>query len=362
MGYMSTKTLQYFKDNHSDPIVVRLELQDSELIMIELESNRIKRVEFSKCRYSMHDGDAIFFWNKQGEYLVVPTASVYYFPLVSKINTRNKFNTFAQPKLMLILSIVFIILFFSYLFFAKVVPYMAVKFVTVKQETKLGNQYYSSFVRNVDIDSSRTAKLQEFADNLRLSSKYRIRVTVVNDTIVNAFAFPGGHIVIYSGIIKKLNRPEELVALLSHEATHVVKRHSLKSISSQLGVSVLLSIITTNTGGLSKTVLNNVDMLRVLSYSRELETEADEEGMKLMVKNDINPNGMRWLMEDLKKASTDIPFGISFLSTHPMNEQRINKAIEFCKKYKQYNRPINENELVLWNLIKKESTIEKEED
>ena len=359
---MNIRTVQYFRDTHSEPIAVRLEIKESELVLIEPESNQRKQYSFSKCNYSQQDGDAIITLNLLGEYLLVPTSSVYYFPLISKINTRRTFQSFAKPKLLLILSSLLFLLVLSYLFFAKAVPLMAVKFVSIKQETKIGNQYYASFIRNVDVDSLKTAELQKFTDNLNLSNKYHIRVTVVNDTIVNAFAFPGGHIVVYSGIINKMNKPEELVALLSHEATHVNKRHSLKSIVSQLGVSVLLSIITTNTGGLSKAVLNNVDMLRILSYSRELEKEADEEGMKLMVKNDINPNGMRWLMEDLKKTNTDIPFGISFLSTHPMTDERIKNAIEFCKKYTQYDHPISDSEFVLWNSIKKESAIKKEED
>ena len=352
---MSSKTVQYFKDSHSKSIAVRIEIKESELNLIEPESNQIKKFSFSKCKYSQDGDNCIIFLNRQGEFFVVPTTSVYYFPLISKINTKGTFHTFAQPKLLLILTFILTLIFFSYLFFAKVVPVMAVRFVSVKQETKFGNQYYASFIRNVDIDSLKTADLQKFTNNLNLSNKYHIRVTVVNDTVVNAFAFPGGHLVVYSGIINKMNRPEELVALLSHEATHVNKRHSLKSIVSQLGVSVLLSIITTNTGGLSKAVLNNADMLRVLSYSRELEKEADEEGMKIMVKNNINPNGMRWLMEDLKKTNTDIPFGISFLSTHPMTEERIKNAIEFCKKYTLLNQPISENELVLWSSLKRES-------
>ena len=182
----------------------------------------------------------------------------------------------------------------------------------------------------------------------------------MSDTIVNAFAFPGGHLVVYSGILNKMNRPEELIALLSHESTHVNKRHSLKSIVSQLGVAVLLSVVTANTGGLSKTVINNADMLRVLSYSRELETEADEGGMKLMVSNQIDPNGMRWLMEDLKKSNKEIPFGISFLSTHPMTEERIKNATAFCRRYPQFSESISENEINLWRSLKKNAKIDND--
>lgn len=349
---MSAKTVQYFKDSHSAPIEVRLEIKESEVYLIEPESKHFIKIPFSKCKHQQGEGEAIIYFGKQGEFVVIPTTSSYYYPLITKLSTKNKFQVFGQSKVYLILSVVVVLLVSSYLFFAKVVPIIAVKFVSIKQETSIGDQYYSSFIRNEDVDTFKTNQLQRFADNLQLSNKYNIRVTVINDTIVNAFAFPGGHLVVYSGIINKMEKPEELVALLSHESTHVNRRHSLKSIVSQLGVAVLLSVITSNTGGMSRTVINNADMLRVLSYSRALETEADEGGMNLMVNNHINPNGMRWLMEDLKKTNKDIPFGISFLSTHPMTEERIRNAKEFCKKYQQYYPPMEEEELILWKSLK----------
>ena len=178
---MSKKTVQYFNSLHTEPIEVRIEIKESELYLIELVSNRFKKIAFSKCKCTQQDENVVIFLSKQDDYLVIPTSSVYYFPLISKI---RKFQSFAKPQLVLFLSIFFILLVASYLFFAKVVPFIAVKFVSIKQETSIGDQYYSAFIKNVDIDSQKTEELQKFADNLRLSNKYNIRVTVVSDTIV----------------------------------------------------------------------------------------------------------------------------------------------------------------------------------
>jgi len=118
--------------------------------------------------------------------------------------------------------------------------------------------------------------------------------------------------------------------------------------------SILITLVTKDANGLSKGLLDNVNTLRVLSYSRELETEADNEGMKLMVKNNINPIGMKWLMEDLRKLNNEVPRSISFLSTHPLTDEGIKNATAFSKKYKGMKTKLKEVEIALWDELKKE--------
>ncbi len=108
-----------------------------------------------------------------------------------------------------------------------------------------------------------------------------------------------------------MNSPEEFVALLSHEATHVNKRHSLKSIFSSMGSSIIITVLTQGNSGI---FLQNADMLGRLKYSRNLEQDADNIGMNLMLANHINPIGMRDLMQNLEKANDDIPCSLSFIS------------------------------------------------
>ena len=103
-----------------------------------------------------------------------------------------------------------------------------------------------------------------------------------------------------------------------------------------------------------RVIVGNANTLRVLSYSRGLEKEADDEGMKLMVKNNVNPIGMKWLMEDLKKLDDDMPSSISFLSNHPLTDERIKDADAFSKQYTNMKAPMPEKEISLWNELKKE--------
>ena len=68
-------------------------------------------------------------------------------------------------------------------------------------------------------------------------------------------------------------------------------------------------------------MLEHAGMLEQLNYSRKLEREADREGMELMIRNQVNPVGMKKLMLRLEEANDDLPGMFSFISTHPMSEK-----------------------------------------
>ena len=86
---------------------------------------------------------------------------------------------------------------------------------------------YQSMMQGETIDKERTKLLQEFARSMQLSNNYPIKLTVVKNKEVNAYAIPGGNIVVYSGILKAMRSPDELAALLGHETAHINERHSL---------------------------------------------------------------------------------------------------------------------------------------
>ncbi|MCI0471186.1 MAG: M48 family metalloprotease, partial [Candidatus Aminicenantes bacterium] len=100
-----------------------------------------------------------------------------------------------------------------------------------------------------DAEVVKNSYLNETAEKIiaRLTSHleknpYKIEVLIVNDPMVNAFAFPGGLLVVYSGIIKKMDSAEDFAALLAHESAHVIHRDSLKALVRQLGLGSLLAI------------------------------------------------------------------------------------------------------------------------
>ena len=355
---MSEHSFQYYNGVSARPYQVRMELINHEIHLYDTSFNSDNGISYSlkNCHHVIVKSKAFIYLNdKATEYIVLPADSDYYQEIIADIKASDTswYSKLFNQKWYVLTGELMAVLASVYLFFNYVVPPIAMQFISVKQEISIGNNFYNSFTENEEIDSTATFILQKFADDLHLSSKYPIRVTVVKSNVVNAFALPGGRLVVYSGIISKMENPQELVALLSHESSHVNKRHSMKSIVTRMSSSILISLATKDANGLSKGILDNVNTLRVLSYSRELETEADNEGMKLMVSNNINPIGMKWLMEDLRKLNMEVPQSISFLSTHPLTDERIKNATNFSKKYIQMNTPMKDVQISLWNELKK---------
>ena len=106
----------------------------------------------------------------------------------------------------------------------------AVELVPVEQEVSLGKEISMGVFMQTPPDSASSALLNRFAAEIDFASHYPLHFNVIRDSTVNAFALPGGEIVVYSGIIDKLNHSGQLAALLAHEASHVNYRHSLHGI------------------------------------------------------------------------------------------------------------------------------------
>lgn len=202
-------------------------------------------------------------------------------------------------------------------------------------DTQLGDAMYQQTATTLAIDEARSATLQAFGDKLSIAPTFKLKLHLVKDDQINAFAMPGGHIVVYTGILDKMKEPGELVALLAHEGTHVEKRHSTRAIARDLSGSLFLSLLLGDVGDLVGTVAQKGDELKGLSYSRDLETEADTIGIRRMHANGVDPQGMVKLLELLEREAEDMPEGASFLSSHPLTKDRLStakaKAAEFSE-------------------------------
>ena len=219
-----------------------------------------------------------------------------------------------------------------YFLLVTIISSVSLQLVSEEKEKQLGEMIYQNMMAGLSIDTVAGRKLKHFADQLRLSDSYKLHYTVINEKEINAFAIPGGYIVVYKGILEEMQQPEELVALLGHEATHVNERHSLRSILRQLSGTVLLSMVFGDLGSIGAVVVNQADQIRSLSYSRALEEEADKKAMDLMQTNQVDPRGMIGLMDRLKKAegAGSLP---GFLSTHPLTNDRKKAAAAYIRQF-----------------------------
>lgn len=204
-----------------------------------------------------------------------------------------------------------------------VLPPVAEKSATLLPESfdnKIGNLFMDSFSNENDIDTTKTKYLEQFAAELNLKNKKPLRFTVVKSNEINAFALPNGQIVVFSAILKNMESSDELVALLGHEVSHVNYRHSTKMLCRNLAGYMLVSLLFSDVNGIMAVLADNAQQLHSLSYSRSFEQEADEQGLKILMDNKVNPKGMVKLFEQLEKESKfSIP---KIISSHPLTNER----------------------------------------
>jgi predicted Zn-dependent protease len=159
---------------------------------------------------------------------------------------------------------------------------------------------------------------------------YPLTLHVVEDPMVNAFAMPGGHVVLMTGLMNKADSPEEVAGVLAHEIQHVLKRHVAARVAQSAGTRLLISSIT-GRGGLSNITLT-AQQLGELSYSREQETEADREGTRLMAMAGLPPGALADILRKMEpKESFRWP---SFLATHPQGDARLKNLARNASKWK----------------------------
>jgi predicted Zn-dependent protease len=170
-------------------------------------------------------------------------------------------------------------------------------------------------------DPERLRVVEALAQQLAQASPvapYTIRVAIVDDSLVNAVAAPGGYIVVFRGMLEQAETPEEVAGVLAHEIQHVVLRHGTTAVLKELPLR-LVTVAAGDAGG----VLGAATTLGSLRYRRGDEEAADREGLRMLRAARISPEGMIQFFERLAAQGADAPAGLSYLSTHPRSAERI---------------------------------------
>ena len=135
---------------------------------------------------------------------------------------------------------------------------------------------------------------------------YTIRAFVVDRKQVNAFAAPGGYVVLFRGLIERAGNPEEVAGVLAHEIQHVAQRHATRALVRQASTGLLLAAMTGDASGVFVYGVEAARTLGTLRYSRQAEEEADLEGLRLLVAAGIEPAGMVTFFESLRRKEGDL--------------------------------------------------------
>ena len=223
--------------------------------------------------------------------------------------------------------------------FSSLVP-PAVFSITVKEEEDMSRQIMEmihKYYKIVD-DPSVVAYVNNIGKRILSAlpqQPFKYRFYVIDEDVYNAFATPGGHIFVYTGLLDAMEEEEELAGILGHEIAHVYCRHISQKIerSKKIGVATLAGIaagILLGVGGAGEAA-SAVTMGSMaagqtaeLSYSRENEMQADQFGLKFTTAAGYSASG---LLKILKKIRSKTWFGSDqipkYLMTHPAVEDRI---------------------------------------
>lgn len=217
----------------------------------------------------------------------------------------------------------------------------AAKAVPVSWEIAAGDKLFEQIVatKRLVTDTNLNAELKLITGPLLAGIKdnrYPLKFHIVEDATLNAFAMPGGNVVIHSGLLMAADFPEEVAGVLGHEIAHVTQRHSIRSILSSAGLFLVVQTLVGDVSGIVAVLANNSAFLLDRKFSRDFERESDNHGWDYLLAANINPQGMitfftkmqeeeKRMREKMKEAtSIDIdPGSLEFLSTHPATEERM---------------------------------------
>ena len=212
--------------------------------------------------------------------------------------------------------------------------------VTAKQEEEMGHEFMRAVSRQIEFIKDPfiveyVNKIGNKIVSVLPPQLFKYHFYVIKEDVYNAFAGPGGHVCINSGLFNAMDDEEELAGILAHEIAHVKCRHISQRIerSSKIGMLTLAglaagillgatgsgdaaSAITVGSAAAGRTI--------ALAYSRENEMQADEIGLKYLAKAGYSGKGLLTMLKKIRSkqwfGSDMIP---TYLTTHPAVEDRI---------------------------------------
>ncbi len=222
------------------------------------------------------------------------------------------------------------------------------------QELAMGAKYYPQTTQLNHGLPANDPNVQSYVSKLghRLAaSSHRPGIpwefNVVNSSMVNAFALPGGKISITRGMIVRMNNEDELASVLGHEIGHVTARHSVQRYTQGMLISIAVLGLAVALGDsdwapLGVAAAGVAGKLLMLSYSRDNERQADQLGFIYMTQNNYNPRAMTDMFGILRSLQKSEPgFVEAMLSSHPLTSERIaaarRRALEADPRL--YNQP-----------------------
>ena len=204
-------------------------------------------------------------------------------------------------------------------------------FISVEQERALGDKIYETVLNNwtvcdnVELQQQVETLVEELASP---NTKYDYDIILFESEDGNAFALPGGRILILTGLFDLCDSPEGLAGVLAHEIAHVEQRHSLKQLLRSIGVFCFIGMVVG--GGVEQletleTLTELSSLLVIFKYSRESEAEADRLAISTLHEHGISVQGLIEFFVSIREkyGLGKLEEALKWVSTHPLTELRI---------------------------------------
>jgi predicted Zn-dependent protease len=208
--------------------------------------------------------------------------------------------------------------------------------VSESEEIAIGKQNYAPARQSQGgdyiIDPELTAYVQSVGNKLATVSDRQLpyEYTVLNDSVPNAWAMPGGKIAFNRGLLYELNSEAELAAVMGHEMVHAAARHGAKSM--ERGMLMQGAMIAVGIGAQNTNYANLIvggaklsSQLATSKYGRDAESEADLYGMQYMKRAGYDPTAAVTLQETFVRLSADkkSSFIDGLFASHPPSPERV---------------------------------------
>lgn len=151
-----------------------------------------------------------------------------------------------------------------------------------------------------------------------------IRIALQRSDEINAFAVPGGLILVTTGLMESVQDDEELAFVIGHELGHFANRDHLRGLGRGVAVAVVSGVLgATGVGSPALRFINHFDLLASRSMDRQQEILADAYGQELLVKTYGDSQGGTLFLSRLEKEAGGGNSWLGYLETHPAAGERI---------------------------------------
>ncbi|MEP3071621.1 M48 family metallopeptidase [Maricaulis sp.] len=177
--------------------------------------------------------------------------------------------------------------------------------VPLDVERRMGeqtNQMVTWFTDECETGEEARAALDSLGSRLYAvsDSPFEFRLRIVDAGFPNAFALPGGRILVTDELIDEMESPDELAGVLAHEAAHVAQRHVMAAQLREMGFGVLLELLIGGGSGAGQEIARTGATLESLRHTRGAESEADDYALQYLVAADMNPHGLADFFERMQ--------------------------------------------------------------